>query len=125
LIMNRFSQIPTAGGFRLDSPVKVPVASEMLRSAPPYTSRAREEPCQGGLGCSDRPVLDIRITRKVTFPLPQTRPSRRAKHFVAIEYSSAGKHGFYVAPKLHRPIFPQVLEDHAAWEAQAGHSTDS
>jgi hypothetical protein len=48
LIMSRFSQILTAGGFRLDSPVKVPVASEMLRSAPPYTNRAREEPCQGG-----------------------------------------------------------------------------
>jgi hypothetical protein len=30
--------------------VKVPVASEMLRSAPPYTDIVREEPCQGGLG---------------------------------------------------------------------------
>lgn len=32
----------------MDSPVKEPVASEMPRSAPPYTDRAREEPCRGG-----------------------------------------------------------------------------
>jgi hypothetical protein len=35
-------------GFQVASPVKRPVASEMARSAPPYTNRAREEPCQGG-----------------------------------------------------------------------------
>mgnify|MGYP003603640143 CR=1 FL=1 len=35
------------GGFQVDSPVKKPVASEMPRSAPPYTDRAREEPCRG------------------------------------------------------------------------------
>jgi hypothetical protein len=58
--MSRFSQIPTAGGFRLDSPVKVPVASEMLRSAPPYTNGAGEEPCQGGLERRDRPFADLR-----------------------------------------------------------------
>lgn len=28
--------------------MKKPRASEMLRSAPPYTDRAREEPCRGG-----------------------------------------------------------------------------
>ncbi len=31
----------------MDSPVKVPVASEMPRCAPPHTFRAGEEPCQG------------------------------------------------------------------------------
>ena len=36
------------GGFQVDSPVKKPVASEMPRSAPPYTDRAREEPWEGG-----------------------------------------------------------------------------
>ena len=46
--MSRFSQVHPAGGFRLDSPVKVPVASEMLRCAPPHTFGAGEEPCQGG-----------------------------------------------------------------------------
>jgi len=46
--MSRFFQNRVAGGFRLDSPVKVPVASEMARCAPPSTDPAREEPCQGG-----------------------------------------------------------------------------
>ena len=32
--MSRFSQDQPSGGFRLASPVKVPVASEMPRSAP-------------------------------------------------------------------------------------------
>ena len=36
------------GGFRVDSPVKKPDASEMPRSAPPYTDRAKEEPWEGG-----------------------------------------------------------------------------
>ena len=36
-----------AGGFRVDSPVRKPVASEMARSSPPYTDRAREEPWEG------------------------------------------------------------------------------
>ena len=46
--MSRFFQNRAAGGFRLDSPVKVPVASEMPRCAPPHTNAAGEEPCQGG-----------------------------------------------------------------------------
>ena len=37
-------------GFRLDSPVKLPVASETPRCAPPHTFRAGEEPCGGGVG---------------------------------------------------------------------------
>ncbi len=36
-----------SGGFQVDSPVRNPVASKMARSAPPYTSRAREEPWEG------------------------------------------------------------------------------
>jgi hypothetical protein len=48
LIMSRFFQNHPAGGFRLASPVKLPVASEMPRCAPPHTFRAGEEPCQGG-----------------------------------------------------------------------------
>lgn len=35
------------GGFQVDSPVRNPDASEMPRSAPPYTNLAREEPCRG------------------------------------------------------------------------------
>lgn len=35
-------------GFRVDSPVKKPVASELPGCAPPYTNRAREEPWPGG-----------------------------------------------------------------------------
>ena len=46
--MSRFFQNRAAGGFRLDSPVKVPVASEMPRCAPPHTNEVGEEPCQGG-----------------------------------------------------------------------------
>ena len=46
--MSRFFQNRAAGGFRLDSPVKVPVASEMPRCAPPHTNGAGEEPCPGG-----------------------------------------------------------------------------
>ena len=48
--MSRFFKNRAAGGFRLDSPVKVPVASEMPRCAPPHTFGAGEEPCQGGVG---------------------------------------------------------------------------
>ena len=46
--MIRFFQVHPAGGFRLDSPVKVPVASELPRCAPPHTKGAGEEPCRGG-----------------------------------------------------------------------------
>ena len=45
--MSRFFQNHAAGGFRLDSPVKKPVASEMLRCAPLHTNWAGEEPCKG------------------------------------------------------------------------------
>ena len=48
--MSRFSKDHRAGGFRLDSPAKLPVASEMPRCAPPHTLRAGEEPCRGGRG---------------------------------------------------------------------------
>jgi hypothetical protein len=37
-----------AGGFRLASPVKMPVASETPRCAPPHTFGAGEEPEEGG-----------------------------------------------------------------------------
>jgi len=55
LITSRFFQDQPAGGFRLDSPVKVPVASEMPRCAPPHTFGAGEEPCRGGLERRDWP----------------------------------------------------------------------
>ena len=48
LIMSHFYLKLGRGGFKVDSPVKKPRASEMLRSAPPYTDRAREEPWEGG-----------------------------------------------------------------------------
>ena len=50
LIKSRFSPDPAPSGFRLASPVKMPVASETPRCAPPHTLRAGEEPCQGGAG---------------------------------------------------------------------------
>ena len=46
--MSRFFQDHPAGGFRLDSPVKVSAASEMPRCAPPHANGAGQEPCQGG-----------------------------------------------------------------------------
>jgi hypothetical protein len=48
LITSRFFACQALGGFRVDSPVKVPVASEMLRCAPPHTFGAGEEPLGGG-----------------------------------------------------------------------------
>ena len=47
LISSRKSRRIGRGGFQLDSPVKKPRASEMARSAPPYTDRVREEPWEG------------------------------------------------------------------------------
>ena len=35
-------------GFWVDSPVKKPVARKVPRCAPPYTNKAREEPCREG-----------------------------------------------------------------------------
>jgi len=53
--MNRFYPQLSQSGFKVDSPVKKPRASEMARCAPPYTDRAREEPCRGG-GICCRPI---------------------------------------------------------------------
>jgi hypothetical protein len=54
--MSRFFQDHPGGSFRLDSPVKVPVASEMPRRAPPHTFEAGEELLGGGrpsnVGCA-------------------------------------------------------------------------
>lgn len=50
LILSHNAEAIRGGGFQVASPVKKPRASEMPRSAPPYTNRAREEPCRGGLG---------------------------------------------------------------------------
>ena len=47
LILSHNAEAIRGGGFQVASPVKKPRASEMPRSAPPYTNRAREEPCQG------------------------------------------------------------------------------
>jgi hypothetical protein len=47
----RFWTLPGSGaqgGFRLASPVKKPVASELPRCVPPHTFRAGEEPEKGG-----------------------------------------------------------------------------
>jgi hypothetical protein len=52
LIMSHNAEAICGGGFQVASPVKKPRASEMPRSAPPYTRRAREEPCRGGGGMS-------------------------------------------------------------------------
>ena len=48
LIINDNSEPVCRGGFQVDSPVRNPVASEIARSSPPYTDRAREEPWRGG-----------------------------------------------------------------------------
>jgi hypothetical protein len=42
--MSRFSRNYFTGGFRVDYPVKMPVASETLRCAPPHTNGVEEEP---------------------------------------------------------------------------------
>jgi hypothetical protein len=47
LIMSHFYLEPSQTGFKVDSPVKKPRASEMPRSAPPYTDWALEEPWEG------------------------------------------------------------------------------
>ena len=48
LILSHNAEAIRGGGFQVASPVKKPRASEMPRSAPPYTDRAGEEPCRGG-----------------------------------------------------------------------------
>ncbi len=48
LILSHNAEAIRGGGFQVASPVKKPRASEMPRCAPPYTDRAREEPCRGG-----------------------------------------------------------------------------
>lgn len=48
LILSHNAEAICGGGFQVASPVKKPRASEMPRSAPPYTNKAREEPCPGG-----------------------------------------------------------------------------
>jgi len=48
LILSLNSEPACQGGFQVDSPVRNPVASEIARSSPPYTIRAREEPWEGG-----------------------------------------------------------------------------
>jgi len=52
LILSQNFQQGRWGGFQVDSPVKRPDAGKLARSAPPYTDRAREEPCRG---CRSRP----------------------------------------------------------------------
>lgn len=49
LNLSQNSGLNRKGGFQVDSPVKKPRASEMPRSAPPYTFGGWEEPCQGGM----------------------------------------------------------------------------
>ena len=72
LIMSQeFRQAPQ-GGFQVDSPVKKPRASEMPRSAPPYTNRVREEPCRGG-------VLGLLLTLIMRFALRATSPQGLGK----------------------------------------------
>ena len=46
--MSRFFQDHPAGGFRLASPVKLPVASETPRCAPPHTFGAGRNHAVGG-----------------------------------------------------------------------------
>ena len=77
------------GGFQVDSPVKKPVASEMPRSAPPYTDCAREEPCRGAsaftepLPClinrSDQDPLRKSSTNSDTGVMPVTKRWSRAR----------------------------------------------
>lgn len=49
-------------GFRVDSPVKKPVASELPGCAPPYTFGAGEEPCRGGVIGPKRTVIAVGIS---------------------------------------------------------------
>jgi hypothetical protein len=66
LIMSQeFRQAPQ-GGFQVDSPVKKPRASEMPRSAPPYTDCAREEPWPGAFSLGPRYGTPVQVE---SFPI--------------------------------------------------------
>ena len=54
LIMSHILQNQTAGGFRLDSPVKMPAASEMPRCAPRIRMGPGRNHARGGGGASAR-----------------------------------------------------------------------
>ena len=48
LILSHKIQRGGQSGFQVDSPVKTPHASKLMRPAPPYTHAAQEEPWVGG-----------------------------------------------------------------------------
>lgn len=61
----------------MDSPVKLPVAREMPGNAPPYTDRAGEEPCWGGV---IRPIPVGRVWACITLQL--TEPVIRVRRSI-------------------------------------------
>jgi hypothetical protein len=62
-------------GFRLDSPVKKPPASELARSAPPPTDRAREEPWHARADHRNRRQKRVNSLRSVMARSPWPRGS--------------------------------------------------
>jgi hypothetical protein len=62
LLSRRIISGVAAGGFRVDSPVRNPVASEMARSSPPYTDPAREEPWEGA---SDEIACEGKLRKQI------------------------------------------------------------
>jgi hypothetical protein len=61
-----------AGGFRVDSPVKRPVARKVPGCAPPYTQRPGEEPCQGAYPAQSRRLERSSGTSALISALPFT-----------------------------------------------------
>ena len=66
LILSRNFQHGRWGGFKVDSPVKKPRASEMARSAPPYTDPAEEEPSGGVICFATGSALGIGHSKRTT-----------------------------------------------------------
>jgi hypothetical protein len=75
LILSRNFDSAAGGGFRLDSPVKKPHASELARSAPPPTDRAREEPWHARADHRNRRQKRVNSLRSVMARSPWPRGS--------------------------------------------------
>ena len=96
-IMSRFFQNRVAGGFRLDSPVKVPVATKMLRCAPPpyKLGEGGTMPWGGGQARSDERVISERKWWPNERPTPCCGVSRTSFSKNAAKQSTLRSTGGY------------------------------
>lgn len=77
------------GGFQVASPVKTPRASQVARSAPPYTDCAREEPCRGER--RTRPIAAFQQPPRMLRCGPSKRPLVHGAAFLSTETSVCGQ----------------------------------